>query len=442
MERNVQAKIIEREAVSARIEVQVPADEVQKAYAGIYRSLAQQVRVDGFRPGKAPRRVLEARIGKESIDEEVREALIKHFYPPAAHDLGLNPVHATVDAGQPVEGEAFTFLVALELYPEVALADMDEIVIDTEVPALSDAQLSETIEAIRRDRATLVPVDRPVEPGDYLSVESLSEGGESSGNTMPLDLENIDDDLAEGFIGKEIGDLVELKIPHNHPLGEGDPEEHVTVLKVRVLDVKGKEKPEVDDDLAKTLGFASWQEAETNIRKNLQDRLDAQGFEEQQEEFVGKLVETSEVALPKSLVSRQQDALRARFDEDLKRRGASLETYLDSLEAEQQQALEAELLENAKRQVKRDLVLERLLETRKPALSEADFRRALEALAESRRVNLVQLRKELGEAGLSNYRYLLMRESAVRDAVKERLQGTAAAEPLEEEGGATPANEA
>jgi FKBP-type peptidyl-prolyl cis-trans isomerase (trigger factor) len=146
--------------------------------------------------------------------------------------------------------------------------------------------------------------------------------------------------------------------------------------------------------------------------------------------------------LPKSLVSRQQDALRARFDEDLKRRGASLETYLDSLEAEQQQALEAELLENAKRQVKRDLVLERLLETRKPALSEADFRRALEALAESRRVNLVQLRKELGEAGLSNYRYLLMRESAVRDAVKARLQGTAATEPLEEEGGATPANEA
>lgn len=431
MERTMQANIIEQEAVSARIEVQVPENEVQKAYAGIYRSLAQQVRVDGFRPGKAPKRVLEARVGKENIDKEVREALITHFYPRAVQDLGLQPVHASVDGGPPVEGEAYRFEVALELYPQVTLADVNEIVIDTEVPTLTQAQYEEAVEGIRRERATLVPVDRPIEPGDYLSVESLGEDGEATGNTMPIDLENVGD-LGEGFIGKNVGDTVEVKIPHDHPLEEDDdPEEHVTVLKVRVLDVKAKDKPELDDDFAKTLGFESWDEAERQIRENLQARLDAQGFEEQQEEFIDKLVETSEVELPQSMVARQQEILLARLDADLKQRGSSLEAYLNSLDDERQAAFHADILEGAQKRTKRDLVLERLREVRGTELSENEFRRALEVLAESRRTNLAQLRKELGDEGLSSYRYLLRRDIAVREAISERLGNTAPAETAE-----------
>jgi trigger factor len=429
----MQTKIIERETVNARIEVQVPKDEVDKAYSGIFRSLAKQVRVDGFRPGKAPRRVLEARVGKKSIDEEVREALIEHFYPRAVKELELQPVHAHVDGGNPVEGEDYRFEVALELYPEVRLADYRSIVIDAEVAQLSEAQFESTVAAIRNNHATLVPVDRPVEPGDTLSVAPLTPDGETSGQNMPFDLERVDEEMAQSFYGKSSGDIVEITLPHLHPESDDDDSKtgedgedgaHATKLTVKILDIKAKEKPEAGDDLAKTLGYDRWQDAEEDIRTSLQNKLFEEGFNEQQEEFIDKIAEMSEVSLPQSLIDRQKMLFMDRLDRSLQRQGLSLESYLAGIDKDgKRQEFEAELEENAKKQVKRDVVLDKLVEERGVTVRDADFERALAFTAQQQQTSLAQLKKDLGPEGLANYRYLFSRDRAVRDSLRELLGG-------------------
>ncbi len=449
----MQTEILERQGVSAKFKVDVPAEEVNKAYSTILRSLARQVKVPGFRPGKAPRGVIEARVGKDAVAQEVRDALVETYYPQAAQELELNPVSANFHAHEPVENEDYTFEVEVELYPEVKLPNIEDIVIDTEGVPVTDEMVAETVENLQSENATLVPVERPAEAGDYLTVESL---GETAGSTMPIDLERVGDTLAEQFYGKLIGDEVALKLDVPTPpeiededeevevLAEGESEEsaeevaadssqdaqaeedaevnELTVLNVVIRDIKAKEKPEPDDEFAQTLGFGTWEEAEAQIRRSLQAQMDQEIFSEQQEEFIGKLVEETELSLPQSLINRRKRNLLENLAQDLQGRGMNMQMYLQSLEEDdKRQEFEDELDEAATTGVKRDLVLEKLLEVRGTQVTSEELDAALTYMAQRQQSNVAKLRQELGREGVENYRFLLARDKAVRESVRELL---------------------
>ena len=449
----MQTEILERQDVSAKFKVEVPAEEVNKAYSAILRSLARQVKVPGFRPGKAPRGVIEAKVGKDAVAQEVRDALVETYYPQAAQELELNPVHAHFHAHEPVEGEDYSFEVEVELYPEVKLPNVQDIVIDTSGEPVTDEMVSETIENLQSENATLVPVERPAEAGDYLTVESL---GETAGSTMPIDLERVGEALAAQFYGKSIGDEVALKLDVPTPpemeedvevegvAEEGETSEEVeasqeaeeqtveqtdeevaealTVLNVVIRDIKAKEKPEPDDEFAQTLGFDTWEEAETQIRRSIQAQLDQETFSEQQEEFIDKLVEESELGVPQSLLNRRKRNLLENLAQDLQGRGMDMQSYLASLEADdKRQEFEDELDEAARTGVKRDLVLEKLLEVRGTQITTEELDAALTYMAQRQQSSAAKLRQELGREGVENYRFLLARDKAVREAVRELL---------------------
>ena len=471
----MQTEILEQQDVSAKFKVEVPAEEVNKAYGTILRSLARQVKVPGFRPGKAPRGVIEARVGKDAVAQEVRDALVETYYPQAAQELELNPVSANFHAHEPVEGEDYTFEVEVELYPEVNLPKIEDIVIDTEGVPVTDEMVAETIENLQSENATLVPVERPAEAGDYLTVESL---GETAGSTMPIDLERVGDSLAEQFYGKSIGDEVALKldVPTPPEMEEGEVEEisaegetseevaeenaeevaaasdqdseegssevaegedadeevkELTVLNVVIRDIKAKEKPEPDDEFAQTLGFDTWEDAEAQIRRSLQAQMDQEIFSEQQEEFIGKLVEETELSLPQSLVNRRKRNLLENLAQDLQGRGMDMQTYLQSLEEDdKRQEFEDELDEAATTGVKRDLVLEKLLEVRGTQVTTEELDAALTYMAQRQQSSAAKLRQELGREGVENYRFLLARDKAVRESVRELLGEDAEEEAL------------
>ena len=448
----MQTEILERQDVSAKFKVEVPADEVNKAYSTILRSLARQVKVPGFRPGKAPRGVIEAKVGKDAVAQEVRDALVETYYPQAAQELELNPVHAHFHAHEPIEGEDYSFEVEVELYPEVKLPNVQDIVIDTSGEPVTDEMVSETIENLQSENATLVPVERPAEAGDYLTVESL---GETAGSTMPIDLERVGEALAAQFYGKSIGDEVALKLDVPTPpemedeeveevAEEGETSEEVeasevaeeqtdkevseevaealTVLNVVIRDIKTKEKPEPDDEFAQTLGFDTWEEAETQIRRSIQAQLDQETFSEQQEEFIDKLVEESELGVPQSLINRRKRNLLENLAQDLQGRGMDMQSYLASLEADdKRQEFEDELNEAAIAGVKRDLVLEKLLEVRGTQITTEELDAALTYMAQRQQSSAAKLRQELGREGVENYRFLLARDKAVREVVRELL---------------------
>ena len=133
----------------------------------------------------------------------------------------------------------------------------------------------------------------------------------------------------------------------NRPLSKPTKEinaEALTVLNVVIRDIKAKEKPEPDDEFAQTLGFDTWEEAETQIRRSIQAQLDQETFSEQQEEFIDKLVEESELGVPQSLINRRKRNLLENLAQDLQGRGMDMQSYLASLEADdKRQEFEDEL---------------------------------------------------------------------------------------------------
>jgi len=434
----MEAELIEKQAINATFKVTVPAGEDDTAIDRVLGTLSRQMKVPGFRPGRAPRGVLERRIGRETLEEEVQEALVDANYADAVRELDLTPVHAHFHADAPKEGEPFSFEVHAELYPEVSLPDVSEIVIDAAARELDESMVNDTVEQLRNQNATLVPVERSVEGTDYVLLESLPAGSEGdeppegTGSVQPVDMESAAEEIREQLVGKSIGDIIDLELLDDAQASQEDAEPVKRTLRVLVKDVKGKEKPEVDDDFAKTLGFESWAEAREQIESSLKSQLEREAFDEQREELLDKLVAGTDFEVPASLLQRRQRSLLQDLEDDLQQQqGTTLERYLADLEArEGREAFEAELQQAAERGVRRDLVLERLQEVRGTEVSDEELDDAVRYMARRRQQEPGRFKREMGERWLANYRFLLARDKALREVVRE-LTGAATGDDAE-----------
>ena len=430
----MEARITEKQDVAATIEVTIPAQVVDTTFERVLAALARQVRVPGFRPGKAPRGVLIKRVGEETLAEEVREAIVDEHYPKAVRDLGLTPVHAHTHADPPVAGQDFTFVVHADLYPEFTLPDVDAIAIDTAGEPIGDEDVAATVARLREDHATLVPVERAIEPGDVVFVESQGEGG---GQQMPIDLERTEDHLVAQLLGKAVGDDLRLdlgedpaaKEPASEEAGEaaGDADATETqaprrFLDVKVSDVKAKERPDTDDAFAATLGFGSWDEVEAEIRRGLGVERARETFRAQRDELVEKLLAGTEVPLPGSLVRRRQAHLLEDLGSDLKRRGLTMDKYVARLEERgERENFERELREAAERGVKRDLVLEQLVEARGESVDDAELETAIRHAALRERKDPERFKRDQGNEWVENFRFLLARDKTLDRLVREKV---------------------
>jgi len=430
----MQAEIVERTAVQATVKVTVPAAAVDGAFEAVLTTLAKRVRVPGFRPGKAPRGVVERRVGEGALKDEVREKLVEDSYPGAVEQLALSPIHAHFHADTPERGSEFSFIVHAEFYPDIELPEITGIKLEEAPKAFDDEMLTDSVERLKREHATLVPVDRPAEAADWLLIETVpapAEGGTPAAdgqvdaadaanpNAFPIDLETAGGELASQLAGATIGSVVAVALSDENTPGEqGEPTKRTVHL--RVHDIKAKEKPDPSAEFASQLGLATWPEVEAKIREGIEADLKRDGYERRRRELIDKLTAGATLELPPSLVRRRQQHLLRNLAEDLQGRGETLESYVKRLDARQKrEEFEAELTEAAESGVRRDLVLERLVEQRGTSLSEDEFKEAIKLAARQRRQDVGTLLKEAGEEWLANYRFLLTRDKAVRELIEE-----------------------
>jgi len=439
------ARITEQTDVTATLEITVEAAAVDATFEQMLDTIAKTMKVPGFRPGKAPRAMLISRFGAEALVDEVREALINEHYPRAVRELDLSPVHAHTHSEVPQRGTDFTFTVHTEIFPEFALPDIDAIEIETKEPAITDAEVEATVVRLRDDHVTLVPVERAAEAGDVVIIESQGEGGQQ----MPVDLDRTEPNLVAQLVGRTIGEALTLNLGEDSrpATAEGEPDAGAPVqrtLDIVIQDIKAKERPEVDDAFAATLGFGSWADVDAEIRNGLRAERARETFRIQRDEFVQKLMAAIEVGLPPSLVQRKQRSLLADLRNDLEQRGIGFEQYLATLEERgDREKFEAEWREAADRGVKRDLVLERLMDTHGVPVDDHEFEMAVRQVAQRERSEVEKFKRERGEDWLSNFRYLLARDKTLElivrqkvgtlpSAAKETAEAAAAADAMDE----------
>lgn len=474
-----QAQIVERRDIEAVVSVEVPQKTVSNTFKNVMQSLTRQVRIPGFRPGKAPRRVILSQIGGEEVlQQEVYGYLVDHFIPLAVEELELRPINvesANDEPDLPQPDETFTFQFTCELFPEITLPDYRTIVIDQGPEEVSEELVDDFIDDLRERFAILEPIEeRSVQADDtvILGLQSSPEGS----NGLPLDLRTASDMIIEQLVGKEIDEAFELvldiprkekptideivddametltEVPtptsdnveaENHeaeshvdvpegdaaasdvaPVQETDGEDNETepTLAVFVQHIYEKLLPERDDEFAETLGQDSWEQVEQNIRNNLQREHDSEIFQTQMDEFVEKLLELTEVTIPSRIMENARHNTLARTEARLKEDGWTMREYRKALEeAGDLEEFEMEVQARSYKAAKQDMVLNALLEAEETELEKGEFEQLLERAAQEEDKSLRKFKKELGEEGIANYHYLVRRNRSVYNVVREIL---------------------
>ena len=405
------AELISREGNKVEFKVAVPAAEVNRAYEQVWTALSRDVRVPGFRPGKAPRKVIEGRVGKGYVENEVRDRLLQVHYPQAARELKLSLVDATIDPQDVASGQDFTFSVKGETYPEVTLGDWSGLKLEAASPEITDEVLDRTLSDLQERNATFESVDRATEASDQVTIEEQGE----EGGTYPIYLDVAEQHVRDALLGKNKGDTVEISVPaHQH----GDHEHPAHTVPVKVLDVKTKKLQELDDEFAKTLNFESMERLRSDLKVELERRAQQEGDNARREEFVNHLVEGMEVEIPQALLDRRRDAMMDEIKDDLKRQGVQWREY-EAFMKEQDRLTDFmdNLSKNAEVRVRRDLALEKLAEDMGVQVTDQEFNQTMSALAQMNGMSAQQLADQLGPNGINAYYISMLRDKGLVQAI-------------------------
>lgn len=403
------AEILERSGYLVKVRVEVPKEKVEERYQALLRDVAKRVRIPGFRPGKAPLKVVEARIGREELLSDLKERLVEETYPLAVQELGLLPVAARVVEEELSEGEGFRYVAEVENYPEVQLPDWRSFDLQVAQEEVTEEMVDKALEELRHRYAELVPVDREAQEKDHVFVRT-EEGAE-----FPIDLSKALPHVREALLGKRAGEVV--MVPVLNEKGE-----KVREVRTEILEVKTLELPELDEEFAKTLEAESLEELREKVRESLKRQAEARYQEARERAFLEKLAEGLEAEIPPSMLEAEERHLLEHLAEDLARQGIPLEAYLKALEEKGEfEKFREELRQEALKRVKRSLAKERLAEELKPEVSEEEWQAYLQAVARSYGISLQELRREFGERGLARLRAAYIQDKAVKEALAKLL---------------------
>jgi len=403
------AEILERSGYLVKVRVEVPKEKVEERYQALLRDVAKRVKIPGFRPGKAPLKVVEARIGREELLSDLKERLVEETYPLAVQELGLLPVAARVVEEELSEGEGFRYVAEVENYPEVQLPDWRSFDLQVAQEEVTEEMVDKALEELRHRYAELVPVDREAQEKDHVFVRT-EEGAE-----FPIDLSKALPHVREALLGKRAGEVV--MVPVLNEKGE-----KVREVRTEILEVKTLELPELDEEFAKTLEAESLEELRERVRESLKRQAEARYQEARERAFLEKLAEGLEAEIPPSMLEAEERHLLEHLAEDLARQGIPLEAYFKALEEKGEfEKFREELRQEALKRVKRSLAKERLAEELKPEVSEEEWQAYLQAVARSYGISLQELRRKFGEGGLARLRAAYTQDKAVKEALSKLL---------------------
>jgi len=315
------------EGLLRRLLVQVPAAQVDEAVEQRLKELARRVRMDGFRPGKAPLPVVRQRYGEQARDEVVGD-LIQRTYMNAVTEQNLRPAGAPrITEIDVVVGEGLRYVAEIEVYPEITLADLSGITIERPQAEISEADVDAMIENLRKQRVSFNTVDRAAAEGDRVTVDFKGsidgepfDGG--SANDMPIELGKgmLLKDFEAPIVGMKAGEskTIEVTFPEDYHV------EHLAGKKasfdVTVKDVAEAVLPEVDDAFCAAFGVKEGgaEALRLEVRKNMEREL-AQSIKRRvKQQVMDGLLAVNEVQLPKALVEEEAQRLRQQFSQQMR----------------------------------------------------------------------------------------------------------------------------
>ena len=346
-----------------RLAVEVPFEELKPSFDAAYKKIGAQVRIPGFRPGKAPARIIDQRIGRAAVIEEAVNTALPKAYGEAVRESGVRALgQPDIEVTSLDDGKQLAFTAEVDVRPEITLPDLTGVAVTVDDVSVSDEEVDAELDSLRERFATLTGVERPVQSGDYVSIDIVAqidgaevEGGSASNLSYEVGRDDLVDGLDDAITGKNAGESVTF----DTTLQSGDHVDDQAEVTVTVKSVKEKELPTADDEFA---SLASEFDTVAELRADLRTRLErAKAFvqgSQARDRLLEQLLDTVDFPLPDSAIQAEVDyreheivhALEhddASFDEFLKRQGQTREEFTDQLRVSARKSVKAQFLLDA-----------------------------------------------------------------------------------------------
>lgn len=426
-------KVEKLEKSMAKLTIEVPAEELEKALERTFQKNKNSINIPGFRKGKAPRNIVEKMYGPQIFYEDAANDLIETEYEKAYDECGeeitSNP---KVEVVQIEKGKPFIFTAEVALKPEIKLGKYKGVKIDKIDVDVTDAEVDAQIEKERENNSRQISVDRPVKEKDEVMLDFEGfvddvafEGGKGENYPLTIGSGQFIPGFEEQLIGAEKGKEVEVKVTFPEDYHADNLKGKDAVFKCKINEIKERELPELDDEFASEVSeyetFAEYKEA---TKKNLQQKKADAAKDAKEDAVIDAIIADSEIEIPEAMLETQKRQMLQDFAQRIQAQGLSVEQYMQftgtTVEMLMEQSGPA-----AEKRIKSRLVLENVVKAENIEVTDEDYENELKRLSESYQMELDKLKEMVDEKAAKQIREDLAIQKAVEFVVSNAKEAKA-----------------
>ena len=386
-----------------RLTVEVPFDELKSSLDHAYREVGRQVKIPGFRPGHVPRQVLDQRIGRGAVLEHAINEAVPDLYAKAVREAQV------VALGQPEveitkldDGTEMAFTAEVDVRPNFEIPDVDQLRVVVDNADVSPDQVEEYLRALRERFASLRSVDRPVEDGDYVSIDLAAqidgqdvEDAQASGISYEVGSGTILDGLDQALIGMSADETATFA----SELAGGEHAGSLADVTVTVRSVKVKNLPDLDDDFAQSASeYNTVGELRSNTRKQMEAMRRAGQAGQARDRAIEALLEQVDMPLPEAIVEHEIEHRHESLTDELDRAGLTMEAFLEGRELTPAD-LDKEIADEVRRSVKARFILDKLADDEELGAEQDEIAQYVTQLAYQQGISPDEFARQLTSSG-------------------------------------------
>lgn len=401
---SLQVEKLEKNMVKLTIEA--TAEEFEAATEKAYLKNRSKMNVQGFRKGKAPRKIIEKMYGKEVFYEDAANNIIPDAYEKAATESGLDLVsQPDIDVVQIESGKPFIFTATVAVKPEVTLGEYKGIKVAKADIAVTDDEVNAELDRVREQNSRLIAVeDRPAKDKDQTVIDFEGfvdgvpfEGGKGEDYPLTLGSHSFIDTFEEQLIGKSIGEEVEVnvKFPEEYQAKELAGKD--AMFKVTIKEIKEKELPELDDEFASDVSeFETLAEYKEDLKAKLLEKKEKEAKRAKEDEVVDKIIENATMEIPDAMLDTQVRQMADEFAQRIQQQGLTVEQYFQFTGMDSKKFIET-LKPQATKRIQSRLVLETIVKAENITASDEDIEKEIKDMAAMYQMEYEKLKDIIGE---------------------------------------------
>ena len=406
----------------AKLTIEVPASELEKALQSAYMKQKSKISLPGFRKGKVPRQMIEKMYGAEIFYDDAANALIPKAYADAYDECELDIVsRPEIDVVQIEKGKDFIFTATVATKPEVTLGEYKGLEVDKVSTRVTQKEVDAKIqEEAEKNARTITVEDRAVQDGDEVVLDFEGfvdgvafEGGKGENYPLTISSGSFIPGFEEQLVGAETEKEVEVKVTFPEDYHAEDLKGKEAVFKCTVHEIKAKELPELDDEFAAEVSeFDTLEEYKADVKAKIKEQKAAEGKAKQEDQVVEQAVKNATYELPEAMVETQAEQMANDFAQRMQSQGLTMEQYFQFTGTTAEQMME-DLKPQAVKRIETRLVLEAIAKAENIEISDEKLDEEIGKMAEAYKMEADKLKEFMGE----NEKKQMKEDMAVQEAI-------------------------